>query len=159
MPAVTFNGVAIFGSGPQRAVEETRGSLVVPYIASGIEVAGSRALGLLEVGVRVSGRLVAGSAAGLHALIDGVASRITDPAGVGTLVDTRGRAYPGMSLVRVEWGERVESGAGVTLSYEARFVRFALPPGFVEPGPGDTAGGGGGGGGGGETQPGAVGAA
>lgn len=153
MPGVTYNGVALFGSGPQRAVEETRGNLVVPYIASGIEVAGSRALGLLEVGVAVRGRLVASSAAGLHGLIDGIASRITDPAGVGTLVDTRGRVYVGMSLVRVEWGERVESGTSVTLGYEARFVRFALPPGFVDPGTGDT---GGGGGGGGEAQPGAA---
>lgn len=123
--AATFMDEELFESGPYRFSLEPVGTLVVPRLASGSLTAGSLLLGGLEVAVVVRGRLVATDDAELDLALGPILAKAEHPAPTGKLVDFYGREYDGMKLVRVELGDRIDRGASVSLSYEARFLRPA----------------------------------
>lgn len=125
MPSSSFNGEAIFDSGPHRFAIEAEGTLVVPWIAFGSTTPGSRVLGALELGVLVTGRLVAGDESGLDDLLSAMRAQLTSPPTVGDLVDAYGRIYTDMSFVRLEAADRTDRGRTVSLAYTARFLRVA----------------------------------
>lgn len=125
MPSSSFNGEAIFDSGPHRFAREPEGTLVVPWIAFGSTTPGSRVLGALELAVIVTGRLVAESDAGLDDLLGAMRAQLTTPPTVGDLVDGHGRTFEAMSFVRLATADRIDRGRVVSLAYTARFLNVA----------------------------------
>lgn len=121
--ASSFDGDDLFGSGPHRFQVLRDGFLVLPDDSSFAPTTRNLIYGAFELQVYVFGRLVAASNSALWSQRDAIQSALDD-LDVGTLVDLNGRSWTGMSLVRVDWGERVDRGRLVSVSYEARFHRF-----------------------------------
>lgn len=124
----TFNGVSLFGSGPHRFLEGRRGQSLQSQLFASPPGPGTLYLGLVETRVRVRGRLVAASEAGLWALRDAVTAQLQDPPVYGTLADGRGRAWDSMSLVGFRVSDRVDRGRAFSVAYEATFIRLRSYP-------------------------------
>lgn len=126
MPS-TFNGLAIFDSGPHRFASGAAGQLVVPYLRLGIVAPGSAPLGPLEVQVTVAGRLVADKDSDLWALRADIEALLTTPPTVGTLIDNHGHEWENMAFVRFQPADRTDRARSVSLAYTATFLRFLTP--------------------------------
>ncbi|MEM7755175.1 MAG: hypothetical protein AAF297_06025 [Planctomycetota bacterium] len=124
----SFRGLDLFGSGPHRTVIARRGMYVVPYsVSTGNDVVpGARAYGDLELIVTVRGRLVASSEAGLWSLRQAVAGEAEFAEGSATLVDTRGRSFESMWLIRYEEFGAVDRGRAWSVVYEATFRKLTV---------------------------------
>lgn len=122
--ASSFKGLNVFGSGPHRFAEGRRGVVTVSALFDTPPGSGTRPIGVAEVSVVVSGRLMASSEAGLWGLRDAIAGLIDHPQTPGVLVDHAGRSWSDMSLVRFSVGDRVDRGRMVSVAYVAKFVRF-----------------------------------
>lgn len=123
----TFNGLALFDSGPHRFAEGPIGELVVSNLSLGSNAAGSVALGPLEPVVIVTGRLVADKESDLWTLRDDISAQLTDPPQVGDLVDHYGHVWTDMAFIRFEPDGRTDRARWVSLRYTARFMRFLSP--------------------------------
>ena len=123
MPS-SFKGLDLFGSGPHAFRSMREGQLVVSGFALGGSGAGGVALGLVDVEVRVRGRLVAPSEPVLWRLRDAILAQAVDPPSPGVLVDHFGRRWEGMSLVWFEPAERTDRGRERSLAYECAFRRL-----------------------------------
>lgn len=124
----TFKNLPLFDSGPHRFAVGRQGQLVVSELSLGGLGSGSLYLGLVELSVTVTGRLVAASESALWALRDAIAAQLVDPPAPGTLVDHHGRAWTGMSFVRFEPADRTDRGRVWSLAYTAVFLRFKTYP-------------------------------
>jgi hypothetical protein len=122
--ASTFDGLGLFNSGPHRFSVEPAGASILVNARVDPFVPGSVAVGPLEEGVLVRGRLTAPSEPALWALRAALAARLTHPPAQGTLIDHHGRQWAGMSFVRFEAADRTDRGRVWSLAYTARFVRF-----------------------------------
>ena len=122
----SFRGKDLFGSGPHRTVIARRGLLVVPFAVefNSPIIPGARAHGDLELIVSIRGRLVASSESALWTLREAVAGEAEFADGDGTLVDTRGRSFEGMWLIRYEEFGAVDRGRNWSMAYEAAFRQF-----------------------------------
>lgn len=123
----TFNGLALFDSGPHRFAAGPIGELIVANLSLGTSGAGSVALGPLEVTVTVTGRLVADKETDLWSLQDAIATQLTDPPQVGDLVDHHGRTWSDMVFIRFEPTDRTDRARCISLGYSATFMRFLAP--------------------------------
>lgn len=124
MPS-TFKSLALF-AGPHRFALAKQGHLVVADFALGGYGPNSYPLGLVELEVIVTGRLVAASESALWTLRDAMAAQLLDPPTPGTLVDTHGRTWEGMSFHTYIEGDRTDRGRMRSIAYEARFRRFSV---------------------------------
>lgn len=120
-----FKGKALFASGPHRFAMGRQGEVVATDFALGAPGPGTYALGLAELDVVVTGRLVAASEVALWVLRDAVTAELIHPPTAGTLEDGHGRAWTGMSFWRYEEGE-VERGRVWSVGYTASFRKFAV---------------------------------
>lgn len=125
MPS-TFKSLALF-AGPHRFAVGRQGQLVVSELVLGGFGPATYPLGLVELEVVVTGRLVAASEAALWALRDAMAAELVDPPTPGTLVDSHGRAWSEMSFHSYTEGDRTDRGRERSIAYEARFRRFSTP--------------------------------
>ena len=120
----TFDGVALFDSGPHRfapgpagrhLLGPDRGANIDPYTVDRAR---------LEFSMSQRGRLVSAGEAGLWAQAEAIRALAEEPR-TGTLVDHSGRSWPGLTLVRFEAADRVDRGRVVSLGYAALYLRFA----------------------------------
>ena len=79
-------------------------------------------------GAELTGRLVAASESGLRTLRDAVAAQLLDPPTAGTLVDTTGRSWAGMSLVEYREEPAVDRGRSWSIAYTAVFRKYRAAP-------------------------------
>lgn len=122
MPS-TFKSLALF-AGPHRFALARQGQLVVSELVLGGFGPSTYPLGLVELEVIVTGRLVASSESALWALRDAMAAELLDPPTPGTLVDAHGRVWEEMSFHSYIEGDRTDRGRVRSIAYEARFRRF-----------------------------------
>lgn len=125
MPS-SFKSLALF-AGPHRFAIGRQGQLVVSELVLGGFGPATYPLGLVELEVVVTGRLVAASEAALWALRDAMAAELIDPPTPGTLVDSHGRTWSDMSFHSYAEGDRTDRGRERSIAYEARFRRFNTP--------------------------------
>jgi hypothetical protein len=120
----SFKGLDLFGGGPHRFVSVREGEQVVASYLLGGDGAGGIAMGLVDVEVRVRGRLVAISEQGLWLQRDAILALISHPPDPGRLIDTRGRRWENMSLVGFVPDDRTDRGRVFSLGYECFFRRL-----------------------------------
>lgn len=120
----SFKGLNLFGSGPHTFGMGLQGQRVVPDYVLGFGGAGTTPVGLMELDVIVTGRLVATSTSTLWALRDAITAQLLDPPAPGLLIDLHGREWTQMSFITFAEGARVDRGRVLSLSYVAHFRRF-----------------------------------
>jgi hypothetical protein len=120
----SFKGKDLFGSGPHRFAVGKLGEFIVSDFTLGIYDGGTTPLGLVELDVIVTGRLVATNDTALWALRDAIEAELVHLPTAGTLVDLHGRTWEGMSFIRFESADRTDRGRDVSLAYEAQFRKF-----------------------------------
>ncbi|MCC7387775.1 MAG: hypothetical protein IT431_03305 [Phycisphaerales bacterium] len=119
--ASSFKGADLFGSGPHRFGQGRQGQVMLSWIALGTVQPGTVAIGLTELDVTVTGRLVASGEAALWALREAVAAELEESPTPGTLVDHHGRSWAGMSFIDFREGDRTDRGRVWSIAYEAVF--------------------------------------
>lgn len=120
----TFKGLALFSSGPHRCTFGRQGYLLtLDFFRQGGTGGGSTIQGLVDLDIFVRGRLVATSEADLWSLRDAIRAQLTSPPVAGTLVDTAGRSWTGMTLVSYRELGRRDRGVDFSQRYEAQFRR------------------------------------
>lgn len=127
MPS-SYKTLDLFNSGPHRFAVEVEGQLVVPKLRLGIQQSGSGWLGLEELTVLVTGRLIASTEAALWSLRDAITAQLIEPPTAGTLIDSTGHSFTQMSFVSFTPADRTDRGRVFSLAYTARFRRFNDTP-------------------------------
>lgn len=120
----SFNGLNLFGSGPHRFYHAKRGQLLTFDLFNGGTGAGSTANGLIDHEILVRGRLVATSESALTTLRDAIIAQVQSSPVVGSLVDTQGRTFSGMSLVAYSERGRRDRGRAFSVRYEVVFKKL-----------------------------------
>ena len=126
--ASSFKGIDLFGSGPHRFMIGKQGEVVVGLAFGSSPQAGSLYLGLGELDITVTGRLVASSESALWTLRDNVVAQLVDPPTSGTLIDLTGRSWANMSFITYTEDDRTDRGRVKSVGYVAVFRRFLSPP-------------------------------
>jgi hypothetical protein len=127
MPS-SYKSLNLFGSGPHRFALARQGQALQSELFATPPGPGTRYLGLVELQVIVTGRLVAADEAGLWALRDAIIDEVVDPPAPGTLIDLHGREWEDMSFVGFIAADRTDRGRVVSIGYEAKFVKFREYP-------------------------------
>ena len=121
----SYKGQDIFGSGPHRFAMAPEGLFVASKTSlNGFPTPGSIALGLLELEVIVTGRLVGADEDDLWDQRDAITALAAFPTSPGTLVDHHGPSSSSMTLHNFETADRVDRGRVVSVGYVARFRQF-----------------------------------
>ena len=124
----SFKSLDLFGSGPHRFALGRQGQALQSELFATPPGPGTRYLGLVELQVIITGRLVAASESALWTLRDAVTAQLLDPPEPGTLIDLHGRTWTDMSFVGFVAADRTDRGRVVSIGYEARFVKFREYP-------------------------------
>jgi hypothetical protein len=111
--ASSFKGNDLFGSGPHRFRQGRQGQVMMSWIALGTIQPGTVALGLTELDVIVTGRLVAASEAGLWTVRDAVVAELQEVPTAGTFIDLRE-------------GDRTDRGRVWSMEYVAVFRKIRV---------------------------------
>jgi hypothetical protein len=119
----SYKGIDLFGSGPHRFSVLREGELVVAAYLLGGGGAGGQVVGKLDIQVVVRGRLAGRDDAAVWSVRDALSAQAGSDA--GTLIDLRGHRWERMTLVNVEWADRVDHGRVVSIEYAATFRRLA----------------------------------
>jgi hypothetical protein len=127
MPS-TFKSLDLFNSGPHRFALARQGQALQSELFATPPASGTRYLGLVELQVIITGRLIAANETALWTLRDAVTAQLLDPPSPGTLIDPHGRTWTDMSFVTFIAADRTDRGRVVSLGYEARFVKFREYP-------------------------------
>src|SRR5689334_19350412 len=96
----SFKGLDLFGSGPHRFAVGRQGQALVSELFQTPPASGSLYVGLVELEVLVTGRLLAASESALWALRDAITDELLDPPAPGTLIDLHGREWDDLSFVK-----------------------------------------------------------
>lgn len=118
----TFAGVNRFGSGPTRVRVGARGRSAVSPMTALNATNGTVDLGLRELVVTQTGRLTGSSDSQLWSRVDVIAG-LAESGAMGTLVDDGGRSWTGLTLIKMELGDRIDRGRTVSVGYELTYVR------------------------------------
>src|SRR6185436_3185706 len=113
----SFKSLDLFGSGPHRFAVARQGQALTSELFATTPNSGTRYLGLVELQVIVTGRLVASDENALWTLRDAVTAQLLDPPAPGTLIDLHGRTWADMSFVGFSAGDRADRGRVVSLAY------------------------------------------
>jgi hypothetical protein len=122
----TFDGNALFSSGPARWAIRPRGIESQPRwrITGNNTHSGTLPIGQVELEVVVTGRLVAATEAALWTLREAVADAAVFADGAATLVDGRGRSFPDMWFIEYTEADRVDKGRVWSIGYTAAFRNY-----------------------------------
>jgi hypothetical protein len=120
----SYKGLDLFGSGPHRCFVGRRGYVVTPNAFEPGGGMGSGIRDVRELDVWVRGRLVATSEAALWTLREAIANQFATPATAGTFVDTAGRTFENMTMVRYVEDEVRDKGRVWSVAYEVQLRRF-----------------------------------
>ncbi len=127
MPS-SFNSLDLFSSGPHRFAERRQGQVPLPGPTQPTPVPGSTPLGLGELDVVITGRLIAAGEAALWSLRDAITAQLVDPPSPATLEDHHGHQWEDMSFLEFKPADRTDrSSTQVSLAYTATFRRFNAP--------------------------------
>lgn len=124
----SFKSIDLFGSGPHRTAVGPRGQLSWPNTRFDIYDPGTVPLGLVELDITITGRLVGATESALRTLRDAVAAEVLHPPTAGTLVDTTGRSWTGMSFVEYREEPVVDRGRAWSVGYTAVFRKYLAAP-------------------------------
>lgn len=124
----TFKSLDLFGSGPHRFALARQGQAILSELFQPTPQSGSLYLGPVELGVIITGTLVAASDADLWTLRDAITDQLLDPPEPGTLIDPHGREWEDMSFIKFTPAGPTNRGRVVSLAYEARFLKFRVYP-------------------------------
>jgi len=124
----SYKTLDLFGSGPHRFALDKQGLLVILDFNLNGYTSNTFWLGLYELDVIVTGRLVASSESALWTRRDAVTAQLIDPPMAGTLVDLHGRTWTDISFIKYEEGDRVDRGREHSVEYMATFRRFNVTP-------------------------------
>ena len=119
----TFDGNALFSSGPARWAVRPRGIESQPRwrITGSSTDSGTLPIGQRELEIVVTGRLVAATEAALWTLREAMADAARFADGASTLVDDRGRSFPLMWFIDYTEADRVDAGRVWSIGYTASF--------------------------------------
>lgn len=124
----SFKTNDLFGSGPHRFAVGRLGQFVVSDFAIGSWTSGSVYMGLRELDVSVTGRLVAADEAGLWTLRDAIEAELLDPPAPGTLIDLHGRTWNDMSFISFVAADQTDRGRVISIAFQAVFRDFNIYP-------------------------------
>ena len=124
----SFKSKDLFGSGPHRFAMGPQGQLSWPNTRFDIFDPGTIPLGLVELDIIVTGRLVAATEPALWILRDAVANELLNPPTAGTLVDSTGRSWTNRSFIEYKEADRVDRGRVWSIGYVAVFRRYLVLP-------------------------------
>lgn len=127
MPS-SFKSLNLFGSGPHRFALARQGQVLQSDLFATPPGPGTSYLGLVELQVIITGRLVAAGESALWTLRDAITAQLLDPPSPGTLIDLHGRAWADMSFVSFAAADRTDRGRVVSIAYEAKFLKFREYP-------------------------------
>lgn len=122
----SFKGKDLFGSGPHRFGQDRQGQVMLSWISLGTTQPGTVAIGLTELDVIVTGRLVASSEAGLWSLRDAIVAEFEETPTTGTLVDLHGHQWLSMTFIDYREGEKVDRGRVWSMEYTATFRKIKV---------------------------------
>lgn len=119
----TFDGNALFSSGPARWAVRPRGIESQPRwrLTGNSTDSGTLPIGQVELEIVVTGRLVAATEAALWALREAVADAARFVDGPATLVDDRGRSFANMWFIDYTEADRVDAGRVWSMGFTASF--------------------------------------
>lgn len=120
----SFKGRDIFGSGPHRFAVLRQGHQTLPALYFQVIAPATTPIGLVELDVVVTGRLVAAGDAALWTLRDAVVAELEDTPNPGTLVAGEGRSWPDMTFLSYVEADRTDRGRVRSIAYTATFRRF-----------------------------------
>ncbi len=123
----SFKSLPLFNSGPHRFALGPQGQVILSEVAVGGFGPGSIPLGLGELEVTITGRLIASTEAALWILRDAIVAQLLHPPTPGDLVDHHGRTFADMSFIRFTEGDRTDRAREHSLAYTALFRRFHNP--------------------------------
>jgi hypothetical protein len=124
----TFKNLELFSSGPHRLSVARQGQALMSELFDNPPAPGTRYIGLVELRITITGRLIAADEAALWVLRDAITAQLLHPPIPGMLVDLHGRAWADMSFIRFQPAESTDRGRLVSLAYTARFLRFRQYP-------------------------------
>ena len=120
----TFGGEAYFDSGPQRFQMGRRGELTRgPFVSPNtfpISLAYNQDI---ELAIFQSGRLVSPDVDSLWDDVDDIVAR-AEQLSAGTLVDTSGRVWSNMYMLRFTPESVIDRGRQASLAYSVFYLRF-----------------------------------
>lgn len=122
--ASSFKGKDLFGSGPHRFAQGRQGQVMLSWISLGTTQPGTVAIGLTELDVLVTGRLVAASESAMWTLRDAIVAELEESPTEGTLIDLHGHQWDEMTFIDFREGDRTDRGRVVSLAYGAVFRRI-----------------------------------
>lgn len=125
MPS-SFKSKDLFGSGPHRFAQSRQGQVMLSWISLGTIQPGTVALGLTELDVVVTGRLVAPDEAALWVLRDAITAELEESPTPGTLIDPHGREWTDMSFIDYAEADRTDRARVRSLGYTAVFRRIRV---------------------------------
>lgn len=120
----SFKGKDLFGSGPHRFAQSRQGQVMLSWISLGTTQPGTVAIGLTELDVLVTGRLVAAGESALWTLRDAIVAELEESPAEGVLIDLHGHQWDEMTFIDFREGDRADRGRVVSLAYEAVFRRI-----------------------------------
>lgn len=127
MPS-TFKSLDLFNSGPHRVAVARQGQAIQSELFSTPPASGTRYLGLVELQVIITGRLIAATESALWTLRDAITAQLLDPPAPGTLIDLHGRTWTDMSFITFTPADRTDRGRVMSIAYEAKFLNFREYP-------------------------------
>lgn len=122
MPS-SFKGHDLFGSGPHRFAQRRQGQVMLSWIQLGSTQPGTVPIGLTELDVVVTGRLVAATESALWVLRDAIVAEFEESPKPGTLIDLHARPWGDMTFIDYVEADRTDRGRVWSLGYTATFRR------------------------------------
>lgn len=120
----SFKSKDLFGSGPHRFAQGKQGQFMLGALAFDVFSPATVPLGLVELDVLVTGRLIAGSDAALWQLRDAIVAEFEESPTPGTLVGNDARTWTGMYFIAFVEAQRTDRGRLRSLAYTATFRRL-----------------------------------
>jgi len=122
---VTFAGAALFDSGPHRFAVRAAGRVWLPPFAVD-ELQSTIYVGpdILELAIIQTGRLVADTDAQVWTLFDAIRTR-AEAKQKAALVETSGRAWPDMTILRIAPQGPLDRARKVSMPYRIDYIKLA----------------------------------
>ncbi|MBU6411987.1 MAG: hypothetical protein KGS45_00815 [Planctomycetes bacterium] len=121
----TFNGLSIF-VGPHRFTIGDQGQTLIPLISQGALDPASLPIGLKELVITVTGRLVASTESALWTLRNNITALLTHPPTAADLIDDHGHTWSDIHFVAFKELAPTDRARTRSITYSATF-RKLLP--------------------------------
>lgn len=122
--ASSIAGQTLFGSGPERFVARSVGTLFLPPLALDALQTTTQPIADLELWIMQTGRLVGTDEDDLWDQVEAIRAQAEVPL-TGSLVLPSGRTFSSMTLLRMRPEGPVEHGRRVSMAYRADYIRLA----------------------------------